>query len=327
MTRARGAAGWRLLVVGLALIAVGGRAEAAWGQAAGEPLALVEYRARLEEAERRLAGGAEPADPAIQAALGGTTSVRLPGGAVVLAQPLAPEEAPRAVVLERVRLVQGQLAAAGGDRTAARLARLEAVLAQPQFAGLAQGPTLLERLGEWLRTLFEWLGGVLPRPAGGSGSPIPSGAAEGIAWLVAGLGGVAVAILLSYWLTRLLGGFVAEAEARRRREAGAEEPLTAVSARRQAQAQAQAGQYRQAVRSLYLSALLHLEERGLVRADRSLTNREYLAQAAVAEEVRRHLQPVVQTFDAVWYGVREPDGETFARYQREIDALNEAIAR
>ena len=171
--------------------------------------------------------------------------------------------------------------------------------------------------------------GVAERGVAGpvrQGNPAGAAAARGLVWLVAGVGGVAIALLFGYWLSRLLGAFVADAEARRRREAGDDEPVTAAAARQRAVAQAQAGQYRQAVRSLYLSALLRLEERGLVRADRSLTNREYLAQVAGQAEVQRHLQPVVQTFDDVWYGVREPDRATFLRYQQEIDALNEAIS-
>ena len=81
------------------------------------------------------------------------------------------------------------------------------------------------------------------------------------------------------------------------------------------------GNYRSAVRNLYLAALLTLEQHGLVPADRSLTNREVLGRVDSTHPLRPHLQPVVETFDDVWYGVHEPDAGTYAAYAHSIDEL------
>jgi hypothetical protein len=309
----------RLAVTGLfALLLLAGPAVVAARQA-GAPVTLADYRARLEQAldalERRLPEALAMAR-AVLAPDGAGVAVRLPGGEVVIAQPLLPAAASEAEALGRLRLARAQLAAAERDDAAARLARLRAVLARHEFAELYRAPSLWERLWEWLRA---WL----PRLRPGAGGGMSEVVAEGVAWAVATAGGLAVAVVLSYWLHGLLTGIVADAEARRRQAAGEAEPATAAAARRQALALAGAGNYRQAVRQLYLSALLHLEERGVVRADRSLTNREYLAQVRDDPATRAHLQPVVQTFDEVWYGLREPDDDTFRRYQREVDALTE----
>ena len=64
-----------------------------------------------------------------------------------------------------------------------------------------------------------------------------------------------------------------------------------------------------------------LAERGLIRFERSLTNREVLARVDASAPARAHLSPVVETFDRVWYGEREPDEATFHVYSQEIDAL------
>ncbi len=69
-----------------------------------------------------------------------------------------------------------------------------------------------------------------------------------------------------------------------------------------------------------------MEEHGLVTHDRSLTNREVLATLAPEHPLRPHMQPVVETFDAVWYGVQEPDDLTYRSYTQAIDAL-ESLAR
>ncbi|RMD73583.1 MAG: DUF4129 domain-containing protein, partial [Chloroflexi bacterium] len=77
----------------------------------------------------------------------------------------------------------------------------------------------------------------------------------------------------------------------------------------------QAGDRRSAVRYLYLAALLWLDEQGLLHYDRSLTNREYLQQLRDQRSLRDRLAPVVNTFDAVWYGQQVIDEQAFARYE------------
>ncbi|MBK8046909.1 MAG: DUF4129 domain-containing protein [Anaerolineales bacterium] len=70
-----------------------------------------------------------------------------------------------------------------------------------------------------------------------------------------------------------------------------------------------------------------MEERGLVVVDRSLTNREMLARVPNNHPVRPHLQPVVDTFDEVWYGMHEPDAAAFTSYGASIEALNKVVTR
>jgi hypothetical protein len=110
------------------------------------------------------------------------------------------------------------------------------------------------------------------------------------------------------------------AEARVREEAAQDEPQTAEDAFDQAQAAARAGDYRTAARHLYLSSLLWLEDRKLLRYDRSRTNREYLTQLR-GKPVHDELAPVVETFERVWYGHRALDAEEFERYQRQVQSL------
>lgn len=215
--------------------------------------------------------------------------------------------------LARIELLAVQLDAAAGDDTAAARARLARVLARPEFQ-LGKGP--LERF-------LDWLIGLLPEPA-----LIP--AVEWLSRLVAlallatAMG--AIGLLLVNWLRGILAGLVADA-ALVDPAAGADDlPRSVAAARRQATALAEVGNYREAVRRLFLAALLGLEERGQVRLDRSLTNREYLAQVRRDGPVSAHLAPVVATFEAVWYGVREPDAATFAQYEAEVAALEQTGA-
>jgi hypothetical protein len=75
------------------------------------------------------------------------------------------------------------------------------------------------------------------------------------------------------------------------------------------------------VRYLYLSSLLLLEERDLIRYDRSQTNQEYLRSVAGRPELAVILQDVIDVFDRVWYGFQSLDSRAYAQYQARVEQL------
>jgi hypothetical protein len=101
------------------------------------------------------------------------------------------------------------------------------------------------------------------------------------------------------------------------------ERLSARGALAQAGTLAAGGDYRAAIRYLYLSTLLLLDERRLLRYDRSLTNREVLGQVAGDEALVERLRPVVEEFDRVWYGFAPVDEAEYEDYQRQIEQVRE----
>lgn len=110
----------------------------------------------------------------------------------------------------------------------------------------------------------------------------------------------------------------------RRKTPAEEQKLTSVQAIERAdKVAAEEGDFRDAVRYLYLSTLLWLEERGLLRYDRTLTNREVLAAVPTNSPLHQRLAPVVQTFDRVWYGIAEVDQGTFEQYRQQVTTLRE----
>ena len=76
-----------------------------------------------------------------------------------------------------------------------------------------------------------------------------------------------------------------------------------------------ASDFREALRFLYLSAVLNLQERGLLPYDRSLTNREYLRHAQTNLNLQDKLRPIITVFDEVWYGHKPCDAKTVADYR------------
>jgi hypothetical protein len=104
---------------------------------------------------------------------------------------------------------------------------------------------------------------------------------------------------------------------------GVGEILSARLATQKAQELSSGGDYRHALRYLYLSALLILDERGLLRYNRTQTNREYLRQVRSRPDLSGHLQVVVDTFDRVWYGLQPIDEASYAEYASHVSALEE----
>jgi hypothetical protein len=313
----------------LALAAVSAPAGYAWAQNAApqaEVVTLEQYVGSLREAQHILSGSGEPAAnlARARAALAGIGRVELLSGSTIVVSPLLGadgDELAPAAALARIDSLLAQLAASGGDNTVARLAVLESVLAGPAF----------QQHESWWDIFRRWLVGWLDRllPDTTQGSPTSQAVdriGDSVVWGVGILGTIAIVLLLAYWLRGLITGFVASAETEDGERNGDHLPQTPAEARLRAVALAGAGDYRTAVRHLYLSALLTLEQHGLVPADRSLTNREVLARVGSTHPLRPHLQPVVETFDGVWYGVREPDAGTYDAYTHAIDEL-EALAK
>ena len=83
--------------------------------------------------------------------------------------------------------------------------------------------------------------------------------------------------------------------------------------------------YRTAIRYLYLSSLLTLDERGLIRYDATLTNREHLRQIDDQPQLLTLLRPIVAAFEDVWYGYAPVDEALYQRYSQDIQKLQQFI--
>lgn len=200
----------------------------------------------------------------------------------------------------------------GGGYSEADLALLDEVLSNPAFEYNTEpgGPTLRDRLLDWFFQVLEFFLRLVPEPLRESG----------ILGNVLFYGGVIGLLLLLYFATQnVIKSFLPEATAPEVFDDEAN--LTADGALERAQQYSTGGDYRTAVRYLYLSALLLLEERGLLRYDRSLTNREYLRTIAHRPELSVVLRDVIEVFDRVWYGFQPLAAAEYNEYARRVETL------
>lgn len=200
---------------------------------------------------------------------------------------------------------------ASADVPQGALADLEEILARPEYQWQEQTPSwlqeLYDRIWAWLLDLLDQAG-----PAG----EVTTGLGLDILNILA----VVVFIgVLAYALRRLFSDLISDADL------GAsdadEQPLSARLALDRADTFSQTGDYRSAVRYLYLSALLILDERGLLYYDRTKTNREYLRQVAGNLRVAELLREVIVVFDRVWYGFQPVDEALYKHYAARVREL------
>ncbi|NOX61057.1 MAG: DUF4129 domain-containing protein [Chloroflexi bacterium] len=216
-------------------------------------------------------------------------------------------DAPEAT-LSRLRLLDAQLSLANNDDTEARMLQLEWVMQEmsDENDGWMKGlPKLTSQPSPLSPDEFSILVNILQ-------------------WAVILLGGALLVFIFGNWFAGLLNSFVEDVELHRNRKEDA--PLTKERARAEATRLASVGKYRDAVRYLYLAALLKLEESGVTPRDRSQTNRELLALIPENEPIHQHFQSVVEIFERAWYGMWEPDMAAFRQYEKKIDLLDRTLS-
>ncbi|WP_420631453.1 DUF4129 domain-containing protein [Candidatus Leptofilum sp.] len=193
-------------------------------------------------------------------------------------------------------------------------AALDNVLSQPAFNYAPEEPNFLQRLWQDIRqSIQDFFLRLFPEDSGVN-LPINN--------LLVILAVVLIIGALAYALRGLIGDLTADAAMSAEDELSGE-PLTAELALQKAQELSTGGDYRTAVRYLYLSSLLLLEERGLLRYDRSLTNREYLRSVAHRPELATILREVIEVFDRVWYGFQSLSASEYDTYAQRVATLKQ----
>lgn len=197
--------------------------------------------------------------------------------------------------------------------TLADVEPLKEILARPEFQW-DQGPAPARP--EWLEKLLTAIDTFFGRLIYFMAELIYEGR---ILWMI--LAALFFLFTLFYISRKLSRSLVQDAQIDAENETDA--LLTSKGALQRAQSLSGQGDYRNAVRYLYLSSLLVLDEQGLLRYDRSRTNREYLRSVSSRPELATPLKDVIDVFDRVWYGFEPVDEETYQSYVKHVDELRE----
>jgi hypothetical protein len=155
-------------------------------------------------------------------------------------------------------------------------------------------------IGEQVRRLFRPLTRTQP-PTAPQGTP----GAGPLAQLLALLGSPAVLILIALLIAAAIVALRLRRGRKRAKRTADDEvmpPRTAAEWRQQADLLAARGEYRAAVRALFLGTLTELDERRFVAFDPALTDREYLREAQRQQSsLIEPLRPFVRLVEAIVY--------------------------
>ncbi len=172
---------------------------------------------------------------------------------------------------------------------------LNQVLAGREFRNLKQadqGPTLAERLSNWIYRLFDWLGRQQTR-ARWVGRTLVWGfltlVAVGLIW--------GLLQMERRWRIKL----VPDSDRPAPGAASARDWQLWLNDAREAAAR---GQWREAIHFLYWASISRLESKKLWPADRARTPREYLALVAADDPRKTGLGSLTREFEWTWYGGR-----------------------
>ena len=191
---------------------------------------------------------------------------------------------------------------------------LNEILARPEFQWGGQQSSAAP---DWLNTMLEAFFNFMERLAFGLQNMLYYGRVPLI------IAAVLLFLFSLYYISRSLSrNLVREAQLAADADNGAD-MLSSRAAMQRAQTLSSQGDYRNAIRYLYLSSLLILDEQGLLRYDRSRTNREYLRSVSSQPQLAGSLRDVINVFDRVWYGFDSVDEETYRSYVKHVDELRE----
>lgn len=191
------------------------------------------------------------------------------------------------------------------------LAPLQEILARPEFQWEESRPLVMP---DWLDRFFAWLDRLTNRVVNAT---LPYGRIPLI------LTAVLVFLLSLFFISRGLSRSLVREAQMAADESQGDAMLTSKGAFKRAEGLSMQGDYRNAIRYLYLSSLLVLDEQGVMRYDRSRTNREYLRSVSSRPELANPLRDVIEVFDRVWYGFEAIDENTYKSYVEHVEELRD----
>jgi hypothetical protein len=186
---------------------------------------------------------------------------------------------------------------------------LEQILSTPEFSQ----NHLLEQFEDFIRGLF----------ARGSFTGVNEGLSNtGIVMMVLV---ILVGLILVGYLIRTVTPFwkvmVKEARQDKVAELVYIRP-TSADLMRKAEQKVLCGEFRLAVRDLYMSILMDMDNRHLIAYEAAKTNSEYLREISQREAgLKEHFQSMVNLFESKWYGLEDCTGEDFQRGRKLYTAL------
>ncbi|HET9530942.1 MAG TPA: DUF4129 domain-containing protein [Blastocatellia bacterium] len=153
------------------------------------------------------------------------------------------------------------------------------------------------------------------------------GAGTGASWLFRGLLIFVLVLAIALAVRMAMRMERKKKKGRKRTVLGEEieEGTTAHDLAEAAFAAARAGDFRLAVRRLYISLLYEMAEHNLVELEAGATNRDYLERVSRFSTLSSMMRYLTDRFEYFWYGMFSPTEEDFAAYSKTYESGLESV--
>ncbi len=179
-------------------------------------------------------------------------------------------------------------------------------------------PDLLVKIQEWigriLRLIDDWLNSLQIKVPGLTDSRMAANILQVILWIV----GIACLILLLLAVWSRLKQLKMQTQLARQGQTISGQLLDAAAWRTESQRLADAGNFKEACRASYFSALRLLDEKKIVEFSVTRTNYEYWYALAKSQPLAKTFRALAQLVEYVWFGNGQAEK---AHYQESIALL------
>lgn len=176
---------------------------------------------------------------------------------------------------------------------------------------------LREQITKILRAIIDFLSNLkIPLPGGSD-----SRAAADLLQFFLILAGVVCAIVVTFLLARRMSQIKKSGQTQL--PLASDLPLDRKGFKDHARAMRESGNYRESVRSLYMSALYLLDERGIINFSPTRTNFEYFYSlgAPSLSELQKTFRELVDRVESIWFGFAHCDDTDYSRCLELLENL------
>ena len=220
-------------------------------------------------------------------------------------------------LLEQLSLPEGVGSLMGGMAWGEKRRRLDEIYETKEFSALREKKIppwkayideLLKRLREWLQAQVGPLGPIFPGKWG--------------QYILYGVILVAGGVLI-FWIFRSVGpiGWRWRHPVLRQTPVVETPETDWITWREQARSKAKEGAFREAIRSLFVSALMEGRHRGWWDYDPEMTNQEHLARVGEPVARREALRKLTDLYESSWYGLGHPGRKEFHRCEEWLEQM------
>lgn len=220
-----------------------------------------------------------------------------------------------------------RLPPAPGSEAAAAKRNAAAVLARSVFRQKPEQkretPAFIKKIGEQFnRVLDKLIRRLFPKPQQAKHRRFGLQLTRGIMFALVVFG---LAMLLVFVLSRLRRWFGDEPAAGRGENGAADAPATPARHVSDAEALCARGEYRGAIRALFLAFLRALEQKGHVIFIKNKTNREYLNELRRSNKLNPYMENFTLQYEEAWYGMKACSREDFDRAREAYERSGKGL--